>query len=80
MEETKIADRFFEEHIEKELDVARDNQQIQLQQIIKEGFVNSGNVIGNLNVYEKDNRRIFYDSYNDRVRAEFDIRDLMTKM
>ncbi len=64
--------------LREELDKA--HGKIQLQQIIKEGFIDSGKTSGYLQIYEKDNERVFYDGRKDRIACRFDLRDLMTKL
>ena len=72
-----MADKWLDQHIEKELE---GEKRPQLRKILNEGFINSGKSAGHLSIYEKDDERIFYDSYNDRVRCRFDIKDLMSKL
>ena len=80
-----MADAWLDEHIEKELENAKKllgniDSRLQLQEIIKEGFINTGKTAGYLHIYELEDERIFYDKYKDRVAARFDLRDLMTKL
>jgi len=80
-----MADRWLDEHIEKELKNAERqlgnlDSRMQLKEIIKEGFINTGKTAGYLHIYELDDERIFYDKYKDRVACRFDLRDLMTKL
>ena len=80
-----MADRWLDENIEQELKNAEKqlgdlDRKMQLQEIIKDGFFNTGKQSGYLHIYEKDNERIFYDKYKDRIAVRFDVRDLMTKL
>ena len=80
-----MADAWLDEHIEKELENAKKllgniDSRVQLQEIIKEGFINTGKTAGYLQIYELDDERVFYDKYKDRIAARFDLRDLMTKL
>jgi hypothetical protein len=80
-----MADKWLDEHITKELENAKKtlgnlDSRMQLQEIIKEGFINTGKTAGYLQIYELDDERIFYDKYKDRIAVRFDLRDLMTKI
>ncbi len=80
-----MTDKFFEEYTKKELELAEEqfgnlDKKMQLQDIIKEGFINTGKMAGYLHIYELDDERVFYDKYKDRIACRFDLKDLMTKL
>jgi len=70
-----MGDRWLNEHIEIELKKAEGKPN--LQEILKEGFFDTGNIVHTYNLYELDDERIFYNKYNDMIVSRFNIVDLM---